>query len=268
MRTHLAVAVSLFAVACGPAGPADDPASDPTVVAPHHVFPDAEVTRVWNDMMGVIAPDNGWERARYIEFEWVVGREGQPPSIRRHRWDRWDGVARVEGSNAEGAVQVAIFPTADPTAGRVWVDGVEVTGEEAAPRLEGAHRSHINDTYWLLMPFKWNDEGVTARYVGEQTDEGGQRWDVVELSFDEGVGLTPQNRYHAFVNVDTRRMERWNFFRSAESTEADIDTGWADWNRYGPIEISTSRPGSSIGFEGVRVETEVPAGAFDPPSPE
>jgi hypothetical protein len=263
MRTHLIVAVSLLLAACGQATPGEDRGE----AGPRHVFEDPDVTRIWNDMMDVIAPDRGWERARYIEFDWVVGREGQSPSVRRHRWDRWDGIARVESVTGDGARQVAIFPTASPESGRVWMDGVEVQGDDAANRLQGAYRSHINDSYWLLMPFKWNDEGVTARYLGEQTDDEGRRWEVVELYFDEGVGLTPQNRYHAFVNPDTRRMERWNFFRSAESESADIDTGWAEWRSVGPIQLSPSRPGSTIGFDNLRVETEVPTGAFDPLTP-
>ncbi len=261
MRTRVVLAVSLLLFGCGQA----TPDGDPVEAGPRHVFDDPEVTRVWNDMMDVIAPDNGWERTRYLEWDWIAGVGGPSPMVRSHRWDRWEGIARYSTTNAEGVTFEAIFPVDDPTSGRAWLDGVELEGEEAEQRLNGALRSHINDGYWIFMPFKWSDPGVTATYLGERTEEDGRVWEVVQLAFDDGTGLTPQNRYHAFVNPETRRMERWNFFRSAESEEADIDNGWTGWHRVGPIELSPDRPGSAIGFANLRAETEVPAGAFDPP---
>jgi hypothetical protein len=263
MRTRFAVMVSLFVLAaCGPSTPGDEPPDEPARAS----FDDPEVERVWDRMMSVISPDDGWQRARYLEFDWAVNRGQGEPSVRRHRWDRWEGIARVESSGANGT-SIAIFPTADPTSGRVWVGGTELTGEEAASALNSALRSHINDGYWLLMPFKWTDPGVNTRYAGEEIDDDGRRWEVVELTFEGGTGLTPQNMYRAFVNPETGRMERWHFLSNPDANPSPSD--WTDWRRVGPIELSENRRSGGevrIFFPHLRVETEVPAGIFDPPA--
>jgi hypothetical protein len=252
MRTRLTFAVSLLLLTgCGGGG-----------AGSQYTFDDPEVTRIYNRMMEVMAPDGGWERARYLEFDWAIGQ-----NVRRHRWDRWEGWARYE-TQAQGQTQVVIFNTNDLSTGRVWLDGVEVTGEEAQTRITAAYRGHINDSYWLIMPYKWSDPGVRLRYLGEQTDDAGRRWEVVELAFDDGIGLTPQNMYRAFINPETGRMERWHHFPSPDAEAAPSD--WTEWQRYGPIELAENRRGPDglprIFFPHLRVETSVPAGAFDPPT--
>lgn len=263
--TRLAVLVSLLAlVGCG-----DDPAEAPGTPPPTlderaQAFDDPEVARIWTRMMETIAPDDGWTRARYLEFHWAVARDDGDPLVREHAWDRWDGLARVEAP-AEGGRMVAIFDTADPTAGRVWIDGDELSGSEAEERLQSAYRAHINDAYWLIMPYKWEDEGVTLRYAGHQTDDEGLEWEVVELTFD-AVGLTPQNMYRAFINPESGRMERWHFLSNPDATPSPSD--WTEWQRFGPIELAVNRRvdgNPRIFFPHLRVETEVPDGAFAPP---
>jgi hypothetical protein len=262
MRTRIAVAVSLLLVACGQGSPEARQQED----AAMHSFDDPEVTRIWARMMDVIAPDRGWERARYIEFDWAVRRAQQGDTIvRHHRWDRWEGMARYEASTANGRL-LAIFDTNDPESGWAWLDGRELTGEQAAEALRGAHRAHINDAYWLLMPYKWTDPGVRARYAGEQEDGEGRLWEVVELTFEDDTGYTPQNMYRAFINPETGRMERWHFLSNRDAEPAPAD--WVDWRRFGPIELSATRLADGeprIFYPHLRVETEVPRGAFDPP---
>lgn len=228
-------------------------------------FEDPEVAPIHDRMMEVIAPNDGWERTRYLEFDWAVNRGSDPALVRSHRWDRWNGDVRVEAP-AGGATRVSIFNVSDPAAGRVWEDGEELTGEAADEALAGAYRAHINDSYWLVMPFKWTDPGVTTSYLGEQTDEDGRTWEVVELSFESDAGLTPQNVYHAFVNPETGRMERWHHFSDSDSEPSPSD--WTDWRSYGPIELAENRmvDGSPrIFFPHLRAETELPEGVFDPP---
>ncbi|MEX1256550.1 MAG: hypothetical protein WEG36_02920 [Gemmatimonadota bacterium] len=223
-------------------------------------FSDPDVARIYTRMMSEMAPDNGWEEARYLEFDWAIGQ-----TVRHHRWDRWEGQVRYE-VQTQGQNLVALFNSNDVAAGRVWLDGVEQTGQEAQDRLTSAYRAHINDSYWLIMPYKWADPGVQIRYMGEQSDEAGRNWEVVELAFDDGTGLTPQNRYLAFVNPETGLMERWHHFPNAEADPAPSD--WTDWTQYGPIRLAVNRRVDGvprIHFPHLRVETSVPEGAFDPP---
>ncbi len=269
MRTLLAVLVSLTVAAC--AGGDDDDAEDAraddgSAPAAADRFDDPEVQRVHRMMMDTLAPGNAWEEARYIRFDWVVDRGSGEPSRRFHRWDRWEGDYRLESPTPEGTM-VALFDVDQPEAGRVWIDGAAVEGARADSLLERAYGAFINDTYWLLMPYKWTDPGVHATYEGVRTDEEENRWEVVRLTFDS-VGLTPRNEYLAFVNPETGIMERWHHFseEGAEPLVAD----WTDWRRAGPILLAERRPiaggPAEIRFENVQVSREVPEGAFEPPS--
>ncbi len=268
MRTLALVTVSVFMFGCGegappPEGEAREPAQ--SVTDPSAGIQDPDVRQVHERMMEAMAPGGGWEEARYITFDWIVRREGGDQLRRSHEWDRWDGKVRVSQPSDDGQV-TALFSLDAPENGEVWVDGERQEGEAAGELLAGTHRSFINDSYWFLMPYKWTDPGVTLEYLGEQTDDEGRDWEVVELHFDE-VGLTPQNRYRAFVNPETDLMERWHFIRDAESEPAPTD--WANWQTFGPIRLPTERLADGvprITFENIRVEREIPGSAFQPPS--
>jgi len=257
-------------VACGEGTPGNRGAEAPGIR--DHQFDDPEVTRIHTRMIDAMAPNQGWERTRYLAFEWSVSRpDGQPPLVRAHRWDRWEGEARVEAPTQEGGRYVALFNTSDPTAGRVWVDGEEIFGEEAQSRLEGAYRAHINDAYWLVMPYKWTDPGVVVAYQGQRLREDPDAemdprlWEVVELSFEE-VGLTPQNRYLAWIEPETGRMERWEHFSNAEANASPAN--WEGWTQFGPLSLALDRTTGGqrrIFFTNVTASETVPAGAFEAP---
>lgn len=297
MRTLLAVLVSLGIAACDDGSGSPDAEMEAGVTSSTSQAPDfddPDVARVHRMMMDAIAPGDAWEDARYIRFDWVVDRGSGEPARRFHRWDRWEGDYRLEWP-VEGGTAVALFDVDEPASGRVWVDGSPIEGARADSMLERAHGAFINDTYWLLMPYKWTDPGVHTEYEGlrgdpvgaeraggapaggapasgadgddpDGGDPDGGPWEVVRLSFDS-VGLTPQNEYLAFVNPETGIMERWHHFPRAGADPLIAD--WAGWERVGPIHLAPRRPivGSpaEIRFENLEVSREVPEGAFNPP---
>lgn len=264
MRTLLIFAVSVLLAGCGDEG-TPPPGNGEGESTRSHQFDDPEVTRIHTRMIDAMAPDDGWDRTRYLEFDWGVNREGGAV-FRSHRWDRYEGLARFEAPSEEGTV-VAIFPTDAPEEGDVWVDGEHLEGEAARDRLQSAYRAHVNDSYWLLMPYKWSDPGVSTRYVGTETDDDGREWEVVELTFEQETGLTPQNMYRAFINPETGLMERWHYFSNAEADPSPTD--WTQWTRVGPISLARDREsGGEVGifFSQLDARTDVPEGAFDPPS--
>lgn len=64
---------------------------------------------------------------------------------------------------------------------------------------------------------------------------------MVVLSFDQ-VGLTPGDRYWAYVNRETGLMDRWAYHLEGMD-EADPPTAWdwVGWTRYGEIQLSPTR---------------------------
>lgn len=226
------------------------------------IVTDTAVARVHERMLAAMGGREGWQRARYFEFDFVVQRDGRELTRRSHHWDRHRGDYHLRWLAGSDTV-VAVFNTSDARAGAVRVNGQEVEGPREDSLLTSAYARHINDSYWLIMPYKWRDPGVTLTSQGRQTDAQGREWDVVKLTF-ANVGLTPQNEYLAFVNPQTGLMERWHHFPRAGAQPAVYD--WKNWQQFGPILLATEKPSPDgatvIRFDNVRVETSVPQGAF------
>jgi hypothetical protein len=139
---------------------------------------------------------------------------------RTHLWDTWEGRYRYE-TLPEGAPAQLVLFNVNTKAGDVYLDGIKAGGEEAAKALQSAYQAHINDIYWLMMPWKWLDPGVNLKYIGEETYDG-KACDVVELSFEQ-VGLTPGDVYHAYVSRESGLMIRWTYTLQSGQTG---DWGW------------------------------------------
>ena len=124
--------------------------------------------------------------------------------------------------------------------------------------LESAYAMWINDTYWLIMPYKLQDPGVTLTYAGEET-VGGTTYDKVMLSF-EGVGLTPGDRYWAWINRDTGLMDRWAYHLESMEPDAEpVAWEWLGWKRYGDVMLAPTR--KQVGGE----ERQVSLGPIEAP---
>jgi hypothetical protein len=85
MGTRIAIAVSLLLAGCGEGMPEDRAREARPDEAARAAFEDPDVGRVWARMMDRVAPDRGWERARYLEFDWAVRRAEDDALVRRHR---------------------------------------------------------------------------------------------------------------------------------------------------------------------------------------
>lgn len=227
---------------------------------------DAEARRVYTTMLDAMGGADAWDDARYFEFTFGVERDGQVGGGWTHHWDRWEGDYRLTGTR-QGEDLVVLMNVNDRDAGgQAWVGGLPVEGARLDSLLQFAYSRWVNDSYWLIMPYKWTDPGVNATYAGMRTDSAGREWEVVHLAFDQ-VGLTPQNEYDAWIDPATGLMERWTHFRTADADPAIYD--WTDWQQFGPIRLATRKPAvggnAAIVFRDVRVDTSVPEGAFAPP---
>jgi len=174
-------------------------------------------------------------QARVLHFTWGVERDGQQVVAYEHTWDRWSGDYRVSGADREsGKPWLALF-NINSREGRVWLGEDEVSGEDQAGQLERAYGRFINDTYWLLMPWKWRDPGVNLESLGPETIDD-KTVDVVELSFG-AVGLTSNDRYRGYVDRETGRMTRWSYVLQTEEGEpgAGEATVW-DWDGWVEVE--------------------------------
>ncbi len=199
---------------------------------------DPRADTVGHELIAALGGEGAWEKARQFQFDFVVIKEGKEVARFSHAWDRYTGDYRVQGVDKAGA-PYAVYFNVNTKAGRALVNGVAVEGEEKEKRLEGAYGRFINDTYWLLAPWKVFDPGVHLAYDGEKPCAGGT-CDVLKLSF-ENVGLTPKDVYWLWVTRDGRRMLQWQYVLGG-AAEPPTTAEWKDWRKLGGIMLSLDKP--------------------------
>ncbi len=203
-----------------------------------------------------------WDATRFLRFNFF--------GFRLHHWDRATGRHRLEGKSRDGDAYVVLH-NVHSRQGRVWINGEEQEGEARATWLERAYGAWVNDTYWLVMPYKLRDPGVTLTYDGEETIDG-KVYDKLHLSFTE-VGLTPEDRYWAYISRESGLMERWAYhLQDWEDDREPTHWQWLDWARYGGVMLSTRRvnpttPDTPRGLSELAVLDQLSDSAFEDPAP-
>ena len=96
------------------------------------------------------------------------------------------------------------------------------------------------DSYWVFMPFKLKDSGVTLKYSGKSETADGKPADVLELTFKD-VGRTPENKYHVYVDEDSRLVTQWDYYENASDPEPRFQMPWQNWQKQGGIMLSADR---------------------------
>ncbi|WP_419161400.1 hypothetical protein [Candidatus Palauibacter sp.] len=218
---------------------------------------------------------DAWNQTRYLSFRWIVERDGQVVANREHSWDRYDGRYRV-AYEQDGTSYLLLFNVneidAHPElgkvpAGRAWMGGVELSEAARDSALRRGYGAFINDIYWALMPFKWEDPGVHLAYQGARTLSDGKQYATVHLTFDQGLGTT-EDQYWGFLD-ESGRMAAWQYHLGRSEAPGDV-IWWSDWRQVGDIQFAMTRvlDGGDrfIYFEDVAAAETVPEGRFDPPT--
>ena len=118
-------------------------------------------------------------------------------------------------------------------------NGQEVT-DSLDVYLQRGYEMWVNDSYWLVMPYKLKDSGVTLKYLREDTTQKGERADVIGLAFEE-VGVTPQNVYEVWIDTDSKLVTQWAFYPDSSAQDPRFITPWANYEKYGEILLSGNR---------------------------
>jgi plasmid maintenance system killer protein len=181
--------------------------------------------------------------------------------IRTLLWDKQNNRVRIDVPEKN---KVTILDMNNET-GKSWVDGLEITDVELLKKdLTDAKKIWINDSYWLVMPFKLKDSGVTLSYLREEESMTGERCDVLGLTF-QNVGVTPQNGYEIWISIDSRLVKQWAFFKNAEDQEASFVKPWNDYKDFNGLLLAGERGEKDL--TDIKVLDEAPKGSFENPNP-
>ena len=154
---------------------------------------------------------------------------------------------------------LVVIPNINSREGKAWKGGAALAGEDLTAALKQGSEAWVNDSYWLVMPYKLKDSGVTLEYVGDGTTEEGTATEVIQMTF-EGVGVTPQNKYHVHVGKESGLVEQWEFFAEASQDAPQFKTPWANWQKVGNVMMSDSRGGGRFAnaIADIRIHESVP----------
>ncbi|MCB1042085.1 MAG: hypothetical protein KDC35_04050 [Acidobacteria bacterium] len=210
---------------------------------------DAKAVNLAEATMKAMGGYEAWDQTRFLRWNFF-GR-------RAHVWDKWTGRIRVETDD------VVILMNVHNREGKAFKGGQPLEGAELEAALVQGYEMWINDAYWLVMPYKLKDSGVTLKYVGEQTMEDGRTADVIQMTFED-VGVTPENKYHVWIAQDSGLVEAWSFFETAQAEEPRFMTPWANWKKMGAILLSDDR--GKYKHTDVAVYAALPDSVFESPA--
>ena len=192
-----------------------------------------------------------WDATRYITWRFF--------GFRLHVWDKWTGDIRFEQG------ELTVLMNIHSKEGRAFAAGVAIgDAGTLAAKLEHAYRAWINDSYWLVMPYKLKDSGVSLSYRGVEQTKTGRTADTLELTFAD-VGVTPQNKYAVWVDQESHLVTQWGFYPDASDAEPRFIGPWTGWQRYGAILLSDGR--GKRQHTHVAVFDQLPRSVFDDPTP-
>jgi plasmid maintenance system killer protein len=185
--------------------------------------------KIADEVMEAMGGLDNWNNTQFITWSFF-GR-------RKHTWDKKTGNIRIEVPSDS---MIYLMNVKNMT-GKIRKGTEEITHPDSLQKYLAQGKSMwINDSYWLVMPFKLKDPGVTLKYLGEMANQAGRMSDVLELTFKK-VGDTPDNKYHVMVDKETRLVNEWSFFSHWSDTEPRFIMPWQDYKEYGNILLSGDR---------------------------
>ncbi|MEQ9007210.1 MAG: hypothetical protein RLP12_04960 [Ekhidna sp.] len=261
MKYQLSIVIGIFILSSCSTGSSSSESTDSTAVAGGEFVeynnPPAEgfdqegsdllATLVADKTMQAMGGRKAWDNTRYIKWNFF-GR-------RNHIWDKWTGDVRIEVPKDD----LTILMNINSKEGKAMKAGEEVA-DSLDIYLQRGYEMWVNDAYWLVMPFKLKDSGVTLKYLREDTTKTGELSDVVSLAF-EGVGVTPQNVYEVWIDADSKLVKQWAYYPDSTSLEPGFITPWTDYKKYGEILLSGNRGKNHL--SNIEVLEEVPEGTFE-----
>jgi hypothetical protein len=198
------------------------------------------------EMLDAMGGIKNYNSTHFIQWEFVG---------RKLCWDKWTGDVRVESPEAKQTILLNI----NTLKGKAYENGVLVEDvAKANELLVKAKNWWINDSYWLVMPWKLQDPGVNLSYVNTGNLADGKPADILQLTFNS-VGVTPENKYWIYVDKEDHLIKQWAYYKNYNDTEPKFLKPWDNYQKAGNILLSFNRINEDLSPKNVIVKSD-----FDP----
>lgn len=190
-----------------------------------------------------------WDETRYLSWHSSEGR--------KLLWDKRESRVRIE-SLTDSTI---FLLNMEAGTGRVSVRGVELTEPDTlAIMVKRAEDIWANDSYWLVMPFKLKDAGVTLKYLGEDSLISGGLCNVVELT-SRPANTTSITKYYVYVDRSDNLVKQWALLELATQDKASSVWPFDNYKKYGNLLLSADRSDGK-GPRNVKVDETLPNEIF------
>ncbi|MCG9792617.1 hypothetical protein [Flavobacterium algicola] len=208
-----------------------------------------DVNKIVNDVENAMGGVINYNKTKFIQ--WDFGK-------RKLFWNKWTGDVRVENPDAD---QIIIL-NVNTLKGKVFENGKLVTDADKSNKmLQQAKNWWINDSYWLVMPWKLQDPGVDLSYVKTEQLANGNIADVLQMTFS-AVGVTPENKYYIYVDKNDHLIKQWSYFKNFKDSEPKFTMAWDNYQKAGSILLSYDRSKGSNGPKNVLVKNDFDQSLF------
>lgn len=190
---------------------------------------DRAAIAIADEAMEAMGGRAAYDNTRYLSWNFFGSR--------KHVWDKLTGDIYIKNLKANYELYMNIHDMD----GQLLMEGQEITHADSLSKyLQKGKEMWINDAYWLVMPYKLKDSGVTLKHLGEGETTEGAAADKLELTF-KSVGVTPNNKYIVYVDKNTKLVTQWDFYTNATDEEARFSTPWQGYKDYGEIKLCGDR---------------------------
>lgn len=190
---------------------------------------DSTAIAIADSVMIAMGGTNAYDNIHYLKWNFFGARDLV--------WDKYSGNVRIDFPRDSSVYLINVLQDS----GRVWRKGVEITEPDSLKKLVAQGKSiWINDSYWLVMPFKLKDSGVTLKYARADTTLKGVDAHVLALTFN-AVGDTPDNKYEVFVDKRDNLIKQWSYFRKYDQDSASAVWPWDNYKAYQGVLLSADR---------------------------
>ncbi len=257
-RNVLTLSLALFA-ACGAGrqGPAtrstapfDPKGSDEKAIA------------VADEVQTALGGAANFAKVKELEWSQVIIVDGEVKDKSEHSWDRWGArhrLIRYDAAGNEGKTSHDLFGDY----AFAYKNKTEATRAELPALVEDANKRFTLDAYPLVLPFKLKDPGVHLKFSEERPEEGSPRgspmkYDVIKITFDNGVGPTSGDTYYMVVDKATHLPTIVEKVAAGKSDDVRSGYKLSDWKETNGLKFATKRVTLGYGDEkGAQVTLKV-----------
>ncbi|GAB4024960.1 hypothetical protein [Spirosoma gilvum] len=190
---------------------------------------DARAVQIADEVMAAMGGRPAWDDTQLIAWNF--------DGVRKLVWDKYSGNVRIDNILDDQTVLLNI----NNDMGRVYRNGQEVTEPDSVTKyVRLGKRNWLNDSYWLFMPYKLKDTGVTLKYLGTESTQAGKAADILQITYKTG-NLTPGFRYKVWIDKKSRLVTQWAQYAKPTDKQPVFTLPWEDYQQHGDILLASER---------------------------